>query len=158
MTAAVSLRAITDANRAAILALDVAPHQRDWVGSNEDSLRQAAENTDACPEYYAIYADEKPVGFLMIGYFPLNKGEQPDWFVWRMMIDATHQRRGYGRAAMWQIIDHVRTKPDCCELRISFEPENGPARTLYTSLGFVDHGEIHDGEVLLRLPIRDDVG
>ena len=158
MTAAVSLRAITDANRTAILALDVAPHQRNWVDSNEVSLRQAKKNTEGRPEYYAVYADEQPVGFLMIGCSPINKGERPDWFVSRLMIDVMHQRRGYGRAAMRQIIDHIRAKPDCCELRISFEPENGPARTLYTSLGFVDHGEIHDGEVLLRLPIRDDVG
>ena len=156
MTNHISLRDITDANRDAILALKVAPEQRDWVASNEDSLRQAAENAEACPEYFAIYANEQPVGFLMLGCFSPTEDERPDWFVWRMMIDVRHQRRGYGRAAMLQIIEHVRTKPDCRELRISFEPENHPARALYTGLGFVDHDEIHYGEVLLRMPIRDD--
>ncbi len=156
MTAAVSLRAITDANRTAILALDVAPHQRNWVDSNEVSLRQAEKNTEGRPENYAVYADEQPVGFLMIGCSPINKGERPDWFVSRLMIDVMHQRRGYGRAAMRQIIDHIRAKPDCHELRICFEPANKPARALYTSLGFVDHGEIYHDEVLLRMPIREN--
>ncbi len=156
MTAAVSLRAITDANRTAILDLDVAPHQQKWIASNEISLLQAIEYSQVSPEHFAIYADETPVGFVMIGCSPINKGERPDWFVSRLMIDVMHQRRGYGRAAMRQIINHIRAKPDCNELRISFEPANKPARSLYTSLGFVDHGEIYHDEVLLRMPIREN--
>ena len=63
MTAAVSLRAITDANRTAILALQVAPHQQKWIASNEISLLQAVEYSQVSPEHFAIYADETPVGF-----------------------------------------------------------------------------------------------
>ena len=156
MTAAVSLRAITDANRTAILALQVAPHQQKWIASNEISLLQAVEYSQVSPEHFAIYADETPVGFVMIGCTPLHEGGRPDWHVWRLMIDADQQRRGYGRAAMQQLIDWVRSKPECCELRISFGPDNEPARALYTNLGFIDNGEIFEGEVLLRLKIRDE--
>ena len=156
MAAAVSLRAITDANRTAILALDVAPHQRNWVDSNEVSLRQAEKNTEGRPEYYAVYADEQPVGFLMIGCSPINKGERPDWFVSRLMIDVMHQRRGYGRAAMRQIIDHIRSEARLPRAANLFRTSiTNPRAALYTSLGFVDHGEIYHDEVLLRMPIRE---
>ncbi len=150
----ISLRPITAENRAEILALKVQPHQRHWVASNELSLQHARENPQAHPEHFAIYADEEPVGFLMIGRFSLEQGEDPEWLVWRFMIDADHQRQGYGRAALTLVIEQVRTKANCQELRISFQPDNEPARSLYSSLGFVDRGEMYDGEKLMRLPIH----
>ena len=62
----VSLRPLTDANRREVLALRVAPTQQGFVSSVADSLREAAEHPYAHALYWAIYADDTPVGFVMI--------------------------------------------------------------------------------------------
>jgi diamine N-acetyltransferase len=63
---AVTLREITDENRAAVLALRVAAHQERFVGSVQDALQDAGEYPRAKPWYRAIYADDEPVGFVMV--------------------------------------------------------------------------------------------
>jgi hypothetical protein len=60
----VTLREITDENRAAVLALRVTAQQEQFVGSVHDALQDALEYPDAKPWYRAIYADDEPVGFL----------------------------------------------------------------------------------------------
>jgi diamine N-acetyltransferase len=40
------------------------------------------------------------------------------------------------------------------QVGISYEPENESARRLYASLGFVEPGEILDGETLAVLKLR----
>ena len=59
------------------------------------------------------------------------------------MIDKNYQRKGYGRAAMQQALELVRSFP-CGESKycwISYEPENEAARKLYASFGFVEDPE-----------------
>ncbi len=58
-----------------------------------------------------------------------------------ILVAAEHQGRGYGRAAMQLLIERMRAIPDCCQIFISYEPENEVARGLYASLGFVVTGE-----------------
>jgi diamine N-acetyltransferase len=62
----VSLRAIDDANREAVEALRVSPAQERFVSNVAESLLEAAEEPGARALYWAIYADETPVGFVMI--------------------------------------------------------------------------------------------
>ena len=62
----VSLRPITDANRDAVEALHVTPGQSRFVSGVRESLLEAAQEPDAQALYWAIYADETPVGFVMI--------------------------------------------------------------------------------------------
>ena len=73
------------------------------------------------------------VGFLMYGRDP----EDGRYWIIRLMVDHNHQGKGYGRAALRQAIDLIRSKPDCSDdLSIGFKPDNKVAETLYTSLGF----------------------
>jgi diamine N-acetyltransferase len=51
---AVTLHEITEQNRAAVLALRVAPEQERFVGSVHDALDDAAEYPHAKPWYRAV--------------------------------------------------------------------------------------------------------
>ena len=68
----ITLRPITDENREAVLALSVREDQP-FVATNEVSLRQADEANAENPGVarpFAIYADERLVGFCMFAFDP----------------------------------------------------------------------------------------
>jgi diamine N-acetyltransferase len=142
---AVSLREVTPQNFSQVVNLSVLAEQKHFVSSNQASLAEAYVFPGRHP--LAIYADEFPVGFLM--YVVSDKGQQ--FWIFRLMIDAEHQMRGYGRAAMLLLLDRMKALPGCSEVYISYDLENEVARALYLSLGFVVTGEIISGEEVARL-------
>lgn len=152
----VTLREITSDNEARIRKLAVAPGQDLFVDSVSESLLEAGENPEAKPWFRAIFADEQPVGFVMLS-FDVPPG-QPDYpwryFLWRLLIDARHQRRGYGHAAMALVIDVVRGSPGGTDLFTSVHPGEGGPAPFYRSLGFEPTGELFDGEEVYRLSLR----
>jgi hypothetical protein len=88
----VSLRPVTAQNVYAILDLKVSEGQERFVASNANSLAEAyVQPSVAWPR--AIYADETPVGFLMLEDNPQEKSH----FLWRLMIDSRYQGFGFGR-------------------------------------------------------------
>ena len=139
-----------------LIKLEVNESQKNFVASNMFSLAEAyavvASKGFALP--FGIYLEDKPVGFLMSGYYPdldyAHKAfdddeEIPDYIVssyllWRFMIGREYQGKGYGREALRLALEYIRTFPcgkaDCCWL--SYEPENEVARKLYASFGFVE--------------------
>jgi diamine N-acetyltransferase len=143
----ISLREITPGNFSAVLQLKVTDDQKNFVASNVYSLAEAYVFPMRSP--MAIYADETPVGFLMYTYL---EESQHHW-IFRLMIDAAYQGRGYGREAMRQLIAHMAAIPGCTEIYISYEPENDVARKLYASLGFRTEGEILGGEEVAVLQV-----
>ena len=64
----VTLREITPGNEAAVRALKVAPGQEQFVTSAPESLDEAKRTPEAHPWFRAIYAGERPVGFVMLSY------------------------------------------------------------------------------------------
>ena len=91
---AVRLDPISEDNVKAVFDLAVAPGQEAFVASNAWSLAQAvAEAAIAWPR--AIVAGDEVVGFLMLEIDPEEENGRPFW-LWRLMIGATFQRRGYG--------------------------------------------------------------
>ena len=153
-TGAVSLREITDLNRAALVALSVAPGQEQFVASVAQSLDEAAATPEGSPWYRAIYAGDEPIGFVMLSW---NVTPAPGiigpWFLWRLLIDEHHQRRGYGRAALTQIVDLVRAE-GATELLTSYQPGEGEPWPFYRRFGFVPTGEIDGSEIVLRLDLE----
>jgi len=152
----VTLRPITDENRAAVLALDVSDAQHDYVADVAQSLADAELYPHAMPWYRAVYADDEPVGFVMISDNAVT--DDPEvlgpYFLWRLLIDARYQGRGYGRATIQHIIEYVRTRPDAEDLLTSVVPgEEGSPMGFYLGLGFIDTGVDHEGERVLRLPL-----
>jgi diamine N-acetyltransferase len=158
MAEPVSLREITPINEPSVRALAVAPGQEVFVASVSESLDDAAESPDANPWYRAIYAGDQPVGFVMLSFdVPPGRAEHPwRYFLWRLLIDARYQGRGYGRTAMLQIIDLVRRSPGATDLFTSVQP-GGPV-AFYGSLGFEPTGEWFDGEAVYRLPLHSGSG
>ncbi len=72
------------------------------------------------------------------------------WFLWRLLIDERHQGRGYGGAALRQIVDIVRAA-GATELLTSYVPGDGGPWPFYERFGFVPTGELDGVEIVLRL-------
>lgn len=145
--ATVALREITEATLVSILKLKVAPEQEKFVASNAVSIAQAHFSKHAW--FRAIYADETPVGFVMLHDEP----EKPEYYLWRYMIDARYQRMGFGRQALQQLIEHVRTRPNATELLLSYVPKEGGPLPFYESLGFTHTGRIVEEEMEMKLDL-----
>jgi diamine N-acetyltransferase len=146
----VSLRQVTAETVRLICALDVRPEQRAYVATNALSIAQAYFQPRAW--FRAIYADDTPVGFVMLD----EDQEKQEYFLWRLMIDAGHQGKGYGRRALDLVVEHARSRPGARELRSSYVPgDDGPAE-FYRSFGFVETGELEGTEVVIRLDLEGE--
>jgi len=147
--AVVSLREITAETVVPVCKLSdtLEEPQTKMVAPNAVSIAQAHFEPHAW--FRAIYADETPVGFVMLWDDP-EKGE---YFLWRLMIAAAHQRKGYGRRAMEQLIEYVTSRPKAAELKASYVPIEGSPWDFYRSLGFEETGEVDHGERVIRLPL-----
>ena len=150
----VHLREITDDNRDAVCALRVRGRQKRFVASVSRSLRDAAQAPKARPWYRAVYCGDEPVGFVMLSWNPRKGPYRGRHFLWRLLIDKRHQRRGIGRAVLTQIVDLVRADGGT-ELLTSYEPGKGEPWPFYQRFGFQPTGEIDDGEIVLRLSLPD---
>jgi diamine N-acetyltransferase len=144
--ATVTLREITRETVRAICNLRVAPPQEQFVAPNAVSIAQAHFEPEAA-WFRAIYADETPVGFLMLDDDPENQ----EYFLWRFMIDARFQGYGFGRQALQLLIEHVKTRPGATALLTSCVPGDGSPCPFYEKNGFVYTGDVDDGELVMRL-------
>ena len=144
--AVVTLRAITQENLYEILELQVTKNQENFVASNAVSLAEA----HFYPEiawFRAIYADETPVGFIMLEDDAVNSL----YHLWRFMIDARFQKCGFGRRALELAIEHVKTRPGAKALSTSCVPGEGSPGKFYEKIGFTYTGEKdEDGELVMR--------
>jgi uncharacterized cupin superfamily protein/GNAT superfamily N-acetyltransferase len=156
----VSLREITADTVRAVTTLAVAPAQQQLVAPNAVSLAQALFAPTAW--YRAVYAGEQPVGFVMLHDETLLTGADrpaaPTLGLWRFMIDARAQRRGFGRAALALVIAHALSRPGIQRLLTSCVPGPGSPQAFYEGLGFVATGEVDDGEVVLALTLPPAAG
>ena len=159
--AKIHLEKVTDDNVEAIVKLRVSGEQRNYVASNDWSLIDAylwlAEGNPVFP--FGIYNGKTLVGFIMIRYDNDWTGYERDawinsdayrfykdknyYYIWRFMIDKRFQGRGYGREALKQALDFMRTFPcgaaEYCVL--SYAPANETAKNLYFSFGFTELNE-----------------
>lgn len=146
----VSLREIDRNNYRECINLKVADGQKKFVASNLFSIAQSKIYPNLNP--LVIYAGDEMVGFVMYGY---NADDERFWLD-RLMIAEKHQAKGYGRAAVLDVIERLRQIEDCRELYLSFVPENTGAEKLYTSIGFERTGEIEEGEIVMRFTIKNN--
>lgn len=149
--AVVSLREVTTDNLDDILRLKVKPEQEKFVAGNAVSIAQAHFEDKAW--FRAIYADETPVGFLMLYDDP----DTNDYFLWRFMIDRRYQGMHFGHRALKQLIDYVRAVPGAQELLVSYVPEEGNPGPFYVSMGFAETGQVHDGENVMKLEFKREM-
>jgi len=146
----IHLAPVTEANRALVTSLELAPEQMDFVASNADSLREARSDRDARPR--VIMAGDRIVGFLMYDA-PWDDDEAR---IYRFMIDRASQGQGYGKAALREVLDEISRLGHIRHVSICYEPENEAARRLYGAAGFVEEGLDEDGEMIADLALATD--
>ena len=156
----IRLEPVSGRNVWEILKLEVSPEQKDFVADNTVSIIEAytavTANGHAFP--FGIYADDTPVGFVMIGFGIDDCWDDApavavhNYSLWRLMIDRRYQQRGYGREAVRLALEFIRTFPcgtaEYCWT--SYEPDNRTACSLYRSFGFIETGE-KDGDELIAV-------
>jgi GNAT superfamily N-acetyltransferase len=156
MTPQVDLCEITDDNRNAVLGLSVAPHQVRFVGTVADALKDATEIPEGKPWVRAVYAGDQPVGFVMLSW-----NVEPDppriigpWFLWKLIVDQRHQRRGVGREVVRLVAEIVRGE-GAHQLLTSYTEGEGDPGPFYERIGFHPTGDRdEDGEVILALNLN----
>ena len=145
MAAKVELREITQDSLRGVLDLAVEPGQEAYVATTARSIAEA--HFEPRSWFRAVYADDEPVGFVMAYRNP------PDAFwVWRFMIDAGHQGKGYGHRALELLVDEAR-QDGVAEVKLSYHPDEHSPHAFYTRFGFVETGEVDEEEVVMRLPL-----
>lgn len=143
----VSLQEVNAETVRTICHLDVSEEQKHFVAPNAVSIAQAYFEPKAW--FRSIYADETPVGFLMLYDDP----DEPHYFLWRYMIDARYQKMGFGIRAMDLLLEYVRTRPGARELSLSCHPgEEGP-EPFYRKYGFALTGRMLGDEAEMRIDL-----
>lgn len=119
--------------------------QRNKVADNGTSIAEAHFSENAW--FRAVYADEVPVGFVM-----LHTGSDydvidcPGAFLWRFMIAGPFQRMGYGEKAIALVVREMKAR-GFAELFTSYGLGEASPEGFYKRLGFVTTGETYDDEV-----------
>jgi diamine N-acetyltransferase len=128
--------------------------QRRMVTDNAVSIAQASFSEHAWMR--AIYADDTPVGFLL-----LHSGSDyddgidcPGIFLWRFMIAHPYQGKGYGRLTMERLLAECRAH-GIPELTTSCGLGEASPEGFYQKFGFERTGGTYDDEIELRLKIGE---
>ena len=142
----VTLQPINEHNFLDAFHLELAPGQEAFVSSPIRSLAQAYVYRNQCTPF-GIYDGDTMVGYVMVIY----DYDVPEYDVWHLMIDARYQHRGFGRAAMEQVLAYIAAKPfgDSPRVAMTCHQDNTAALRLYESLGFAPTGARDEAEVEL---------
>ena len=145
----INFRAITEENFGTIIRMK-RPDDEHFVASNAYSLAQAWLYRDAGDVYpFAIYDEETPVGFMMLD----EDLDEKCLIIWRIMFPVEHQCKGYGTAAIREIIRLAKESGKYDFVLIDYAPDNKIAEHVYTKLGFKHTGVFEHGEYELRLDL-----
>jgi len=153
------------------IALDVHEGQEKFVADNVYSLAQAydtnkhhdetGEGSIAVP--YAVYSDDVMVGFTMYGYFQPDPddddnydNENPCYYIWRLLIDKNHQRKGIGLEAVRLVMEEIKKKPQgyATHCYVSYMPDNIGSKTTFGNYGFEEDGRVMGGETVARYKLH----
>ncbi len=150
----IKLEPINENNRDAVLALSVREDQP-FVAPNDYSLSEADEANAKAPgtaRPFAICAGEKIVGFCMLALDPEDENPVDRYCLWRFMIDKNEQGKGYGQAALHEIIRYFKEN-GVDTVYLSTAPANARGLHVYHKAGFKETGEIEDGEAIFVLKL-----
>jgi diamine N-acetyltransferase len=152
--AVVSLREVTGDTVREICRLSdtLSPVQQRMVAPNAISIAEAHFEPHAW--FRAIYADETPVGFIMlyIGPDTFHETEETLHYLWRFMIAGPYQSLGYGRRALEEVIADLRAQ-GVKEFFVSCGEGEASPEGFYRRLGFERNGEMVGEEVVLLLKL-----
>lgn len=98
-------------------------------------------------ETFCITADGQPAGFLQVTNCSFTHDEP---YLFRLLIDRWHQRRGIGSDVLRLVADRTRTAGHAT-LMVSYGGGPGSPEPLYRGFGFVPTGEVVADESVARL-------
>jgi RimJ/RimL family protein N-acetyltransferase/GNAT superfamily N-acetyltransferase len=147
----VDLVEITFDNEWAVSKLTTHKSQERFVAPMSRSFTDAlfpevVDGAPVVPWMRAVTADEEIVGFVMLA---LRTDHHPEPFLWRLLVDRLHQRRGIGG----RVLDLVAA--ECVRmgdqtLLTSWEEGKGSPRPFYLKHGFLPTGRVIDDETEAR--------
>ena len=146
----IRLSPVNEQNFRSVVDLKLTAEQTHFVASNVMSLAQAWLYYDEARPY-AVLNDDTVIGFLMLDW----DEDERTVGIWRFMIGAAYQNKGYGRAALEAAIALIRAEGKFDLIHLDYVAGNTVARALYYSLGFRENGDVEDGEIIMTLPLTD---
>jgi RimJ/RimL family protein N-acetyltransferase len=151
----VELVNVTPRNAAQVFSLETHFSQRRFVSpmgkSAADALVPDVDDDGGVivPWFRAVVADGVIVGFVMVAAVtPTLKNP----FLWRLLIDRVHQRRGIGTKVLELLASQYRAAGHE-QLLVSWKPGIGSPEPLYLNYGFALTGEQDEGEVVGALDL-----
>jgi len=125
--------------------------QESFVAPMPKSLAQALvppleDGHPLKPWYRAIEADGVLAGFVMMA---LRDDHPAEPFLWRLLVDRMHQRRGIARRALGLVEDEMRALGATAML-VSWVDGKGSPTPFYEARGYVRTGEVDHGEAEAR--------
>ncbi len=144
---AVRLIPVTEDNFWPISKLRTHKSQEQFVApvlvSYADALfPEKVNNFPVLPWMRAIEADDELAGFVMVAW---RTEHHPNPYLWRLLIDRRHQRRGVGSAALDLVEDECRANGDVA-IEVSWTEGRGSPAAFYEARGYVRTGNLIDGE------------
>lgn len=150
--AGVRLVEINAATARAVMELRTHPNERRFVAPVPQSYADAmfpdvVNGVAVTPWMRAVEADGDLAGFVMM---TAVTDHHPEPYLWRLLIDRRHQRRGIGDRVLGLLVDRLRDEGHA-SLLVSWHPGRGGPEPFYLARGFVPTGVIEDEEVEARL-------
>lgn len=143
----VSLRPVDSDNWRGVANLQVTEAQREFVAEPSRYLALCCYGNDWNP--LAVYLGEHIIGFMM---WAVDPADGSCW-LGGIMIDQSHQGKGYGRQATERAISLLAEEHDFVDFALSYKPTNMIAKHLYQSLGFSETDQWEDDEKVARFSL-----
>lgn len=148
----VGLVEVTVDNVDVVAALRTHKSQERFVATMAESFTDAlfpevVDGAPVVPWMRAVEADGEVAGFVMLA---LRTEHHPEPFLWRLLIDRRHQRRGIGGRGLDLVVAECRAMGDAA-LLTSWSEGKGSPRPFYERYGFEPTGRVVDGETEARL-------
>jgi RimJ/RimL family protein N-acetyltransferase len=150
----VSLVEVTTENVGPVTKLRTHKTQERFVATMAETFVDAlfpeiVDGAPVVPWLRAVLADGDPVGFVMLA---LRTEHHREPYLWRLLIDRLHQKRGIGQRVLELVADECRRMGDQ-SLLTSWGEGKGSPRPFYLANGFATTGNLIDGETEGRKPL-----
>jgi GNAT superfamily N-acetyltransferase len=148
----VELVEVDQENELEVYRLRTHKTQEEFVATMAESYTDAlfpeiVDGAPVVPWMRGVTAEGAMVGFVMLA---LITDHHPEPFLWRLLIDRLHQRRGIGSMILDRIVEECR-QMGASSLLTSWGEGKGSPRPFYLEYGFAPTGRIVDDETEARL-------
>lgn len=136
------------------LLLDVHENQKNLVASVAQSFSDAlfpCEDVNGPPLVWirGVLRNSQPAGFIMCAD---QTEQQKDPWLWRLLVDKSHQGFGVGTFALTSVIERYR-ELGMQRVLTAWHPGEGDAGDFYKRFGFVETGKRIEEEIVAELTL-----